>query len=115
MHTTLACVPMAVRRKLDRLGVKIGLEQWQALARGERLAICHLPVERHDEREALRLFISEAVQRVCGEEPRTLAEAHRAVADPPQSCPGTGRTARATGVTLDRRRGNGSTPMNATR
>ena len=26
MHSTLACVPMAVRRKLDRVGVKIGLE-----------------------------------------------------------------------------------------
>ena len=48
MHTTLACVPMAVRRKLDRVGVKVGLEQWKALGRGERLAICHLPVERHD-------------------------------------------------------------------
>src|SRR5271165_4023755 len=68
MHTTLACVPMTVRRKLDRVGVKVGLEQWKALGRGERLAICHLPVERHDEREALRLFINEAVRRVCGEE-----------------------------------------------
>src|SRR5580704_2243 len=83
MHTTLACVPMAVRRKLDRVGVKIGLEQWKALGRGERLAICHLPVERHEEREALTLFINEAVRRVCGEEPRALSEAQRAVADPP--------------------------------
>jgi len=39
MHTTLACVPMAVRRKLDRIGVKVGLEQWKALGRGERVAI----------------------------------------------------------------------------
>src|SRR5260370_39217288 len=80
MHTTLACVPMAVRRKLDRVGVKIGLEQWKALGRGERLAICHLPVDRHEEREALRLFINEAVRRARGEEPRTLGEAPRAVA-----------------------------------
>ena len=87
MHTTLACVPMAVRRKLDRIGVKVGLEQWKALGRGERMAICHLPVERHEEREALRLFINEAVRRVCGEEPRTLGEAQRAVADPPARLP----------------------------
>jgi hypothetical protein len=32
---------MAVRRKLDRLGIKIGLEQWELLGRGERLMICH--------------------------------------------------------------------------
>jgi hypothetical protein len=102
MHTTLACVPMAVRRKLDRVGVKVGLEQWKALGRGERLAICHLPVERHEEREALRLFINETVLRVCGEEPRTLAEAQRAVADPPSKLPGEiAERARAAGVRLD--------------
>src|SRR5258708_39976645 len=69
MHTTLACVPMAVRRKLDRVGVKIGLEQWKALARGERLAICYLPVERPEEREAVRLFINAAVRGGWGEGP----------------------------------------------
>ena len=102
MHTTLACVPMAVRRKLDRIGVKVGLEQWKALGRGERVAICHLPVERHEEREALRLFINEAVRRVCGEEPRTLGEAQRAVADPPARLPAPlAERAGAAGVTLD--------------
>ena len=102
MHTTLACVPMAVRRKLDRVGVKVGLEQWKALGRGERLAICHLPAERHEEREALRLFISEAVRRVCGEEPRALGEAQRALADPPARLPAElAARARAAGVALD--------------
>ena len=102
MHSTLACVPMAVRRKLDRVGVKIGLEQWKALGRGERLAICHLPVERHEEREALRLFINEAVRRVCGEEPRALSEAQRAVADPPSQLPAqVAERARAAGLALD--------------
>lgn len=102
MHTTLACVPMAVRRKLDRVGVKIGLEQWQALGRGERLAICHLPVDRYDEREALRLFINEAVKRVCGDEPRALSEAQRAAADPPSKLPATlAQRARAAGIALD--------------
>lgn len=104
MHTTLACVPMSVRRKLDRVGVKVGLEQWKALGRGERLAICHLPVERHEEREALRLFINEAVRRVCGEEPRALGEAQRAVADPPAKLPAEiAERARAAGVALDQK------------
>ena len=102
MHTTLACVPMTVRRKLDRVGIKVGLEQWQALGRGERLAICHLPVEHHEEREALRLFINEAVLRVCGEEPRALGEAQRAVADPPAELPAElAERARAAGMPLD--------------
>ena len=61
MHTTLACVPMAVRRKLDRVGVKISLEQWQLLGNGERLAICHLPVDSADECDAVGVFIREAM------------------------------------------------------
>ncbi len=102
MQRTLACVPMAVRRKLDRVGIKLGLKQWKALGRGERLAICHLPVERHDEREALRLFISEAVQRVCGEAPGALSEAQRAAGDPPSKLPAPlAERARAAGVALD--------------
>ena len=99
---SLACVPMAVRRKLDRIGVKVGLDQWQALGRGERLAVCHLPAERHEECEAMRLFIIEAVQRVCGEEPRALGEAQRAGADPPARLPAPlAERARAAGVVLD--------------
>lgn len=102
IYTTLACVPMAVRRKLDRAGIKIGLEQWQALGRGERLAVCHLPDELAEEREALGLFIAEAVRRARGEEPRALSEAQRALADPPRELPAQlAERARAAGAKLD--------------
>jgi hypothetical protein len=102
MRNSLACVPMAVRRKLDRVGVKIGLKQWQALGRGERLAICHLPIDRDDERQALELFISEAVERACGERPTTLAASERAIAEPPRTLPAeVAAAARAEGVGLD--------------
>jgi len=102
MTTTLACVPMAVRRKLDRVGVKVGLKQWQALGRGERLAICHLPIDHDNERETLRLFIAEAVERNCGEKPGTLGETQRAIADPPRILPAElAESARMAGVALD--------------
>ncbi len=102
VYTTLACVPMAVRRKLDRAGIKIGLEQWQALGRGERLAVCHLPDESAEECDALRLFITEAVRRAKGEQPRALSEAQRAVADPPRELPTPlAERARAAGLKLD--------------
>jgi hypothetical protein len=102
IYTTLACVPMVVRRKLDRAGIKIGLEQWQALGQGERLAVCHLPDQLPEERDALRLFITEAVRRAKGEEPRALSEAQRALADPPRELPAPlAERARAAGVKLD--------------
>jgi hypothetical protein len=64
IHDSLQCVPLSVRRKLDRAGLKISLEGWQRLLRAERLALCHLPVDSDHEidvyREALRGFCERA-------------------------------------------------------
>jgi hypothetical protein len=87
MHESLQCVPMAVRRKLDRVGLKIGLEQWKSLGRGERLAICHLPVDSSEECDALGVFIREAMKGRFGVEPKSLTDAQRASAEPPASPP----------------------------
>jgi hypothetical protein len=87
IYETLSCVPMAVRRKLDRLGIKIGLEQWQLLGRGERLMICHAPAALSDECEALGLFINEAVLSRSGSAPKVLATNVRQSADPPSEPP----------------------------
>ena len=66
VHHSLACVPMAVRRKLDRVGVKVSLEQWQTLAQHERLAICHLPTDSDEERETVRTYLEETVKARAG-------------------------------------------------
>lgn len=64
VHTTLDCVPLTVRRKLDLSGLKISLAGWQALPRAQRLALCHLPVETEEEvavyAEVLRGFAAQA-------------------------------------------------------
>jgi len=87
MHESLQCVPMAVRRKLDRVGLKVGLEQWKALDRGERLAICHIPADSGEECDALACFIREAMMRRFGVEPKQLSASQRASAEPPVSPP----------------------------
>ncbi len=87
MHESLQCVPMAVRRKMDRVGLKIGLEQWKSLDRGERLAICHFPVDSAEECDGLGVFIREAMRRRFGVEPKSLTDAQRASAEPPASPP----------------------------
>jgi hypothetical protein len=83
MHESLQCVPMAVRRKLDRVGLKVGLEQWKALDRSERLAICHIPADSGDECDALAYFIRETMMRRFGVEPKQLSDSARASAEPP--------------------------------
>jgi hypothetical protein len=102
VHHSLSCVPMAVRRKLDRVGVKISLEQWQALGHGERLAVCHLPVGTGEECDVMRTFLEEAVRNRCGTSTKPLAEPMRRAAEPPESPPARlVENARAEGVELD--------------
>jgi hypothetical protein len=87
IYHTLSCVPMAARRKLDRVGIKIGLEQWQQLGRGERLMICHAPAGSPEECDALRLFIHEAALAHSGSPPHQLAPESRQSAEPPTEPP----------------------------
>ena len=65
---TLEFMPLSMRRKLDLAGLKIHLAGWQALARAERLALAHLPVESQEERDAfvevLRGFCARAEVKV---------------------------------------------------
>jgi hypothetical protein len=101
IYCSLDCVPMTVRRKLDRVGLKVHLAQWQGLGQGERLAICHLPADQPDECEAMRTFIVEAVKRTSGAEPKDLAPEQRRAADPPEKVPsGLAADAKAAGATL---------------
>ena len=64
VHEALDCVPLTVRRKLDLARLKISLAGWQSLSRGERLALCHLPVETEEDvavyREILAAFAERA-------------------------------------------------------
>ena len=87
VYESLSCVPMQARRKLDSVGVKIHLAQWQQLSRGERLMICHAPASLDEERTALRLFIEEATLARTGTPPKELGEEVRRGAHPPESPP----------------------------
>jgi hypothetical protein len=101
VHQSLSCVPMAVRRKLDQIGLKIGLEQWQQLGLGERLAVCHLPVDSIEEQEVARIFMREAVRTRSGGELKELPEEVRRSASPPPSPPAIlVAHARAAGIAL---------------
>lgn len=101
VHHSLACVPMAVRRKLDRAGVKVSLAQWQALAQHERLAICHLPADSDEERGVVRTFLEETVRARSGTAAKALPEEVRRSAEPPAAPPERLiENAKAAGITL---------------
>jgi hypothetical protein len=102
IYESLNCLPMAARRKLDALGVKLSLAQWEQLGRGERLMICHGPSASKEERDALRTFIEEATIARTGLAPKTLPDEARRSADPPTDLPELlARNARAARIKLD--------------
>ena len=87
IYESLNCLPMAARRKLDALGIKIHLAQWEQFRRGERLMICHAPSGTDEERSALRTFIDEVAISRTGSPAKVLAEENRQSAYPPAHPP----------------------------
>lgn len=102
IYQSLNCLPMAARRKLDALGIKIHLAQWERFGRGERLMICHAPANTEEERSALRTFIEEVAIARSGSPAKVLPEETRQSAFPPAHPPRIlVQNARAFGVELD--------------
>jgi hypothetical protein len=104
IYQSLNCLPMAARRKLDALGIKIHLAQWEQLGRGERLMICHAPNDSDEERNALRTFIEEVTIARTGSPVKHLADDARRSAYPPAHPPQElAQNARSYGFELDDR------------
>ena len=102
IYESLSCVPMQARRKLDAVGIKVHLAQWQQLARGERLMICHAPADSEEEQSALRTFIEEVALARTGSPAKILPDEASRSANPPDHPPRVlARHARASGLVLD--------------
>ena len=56
-YPTLSRVPLHVRMKLDLIGVKISLSDWLSFSFEERTALCHLPVDINDEKQAFASYL----------------------------------------------------------
>lgn len=67
IYPALSLIPLHVRMKLDLTGIKISLKTWRALSLEERRALCHLPVETEEERNAFSSYLDFLSQRYLGE------------------------------------------------
>ena len=90
IYESLNCLPMAARRKLDAVGIRVHQAQREQLARGERLMICHAPADSEEEQSALRTFIEEVALARTGSPAKILPDEARRSANP-----------RASGLELD--------------
>jgi hypothetical protein len=102
LYTTLSCLPLAARYKLDILGIKISIKQWLALEMNERRAICEMPADSDSERRAMSEFVNQLILQRCGEQPALLSPEQQASAIPPSQLPtGIAQEASGLGYELD--------------
>jgi hypothetical protein len=69
---SLRCIPMAVRFKLDRCGIKLSLRQWSRFGPEERNRMLRLPCERREDIEAYRRELEELIQLRSTQPPEYL-------------------------------------------
>jgi hypothetical protein len=71
----LYCIPMSVRLKLDNVGVKVSLKQWNKLARDERDQLLIRPCETPTDRGAYHDYLVAAIEARTGDKAGELAVA----------------------------------------
>jgi hypothetical protein len=62
----LELMPRGVRDKLDRVGLKMHLRDWQACSLAERQQLCDLPCDTDDEVARYAARVDDLVRRVSG-------------------------------------------------
>jgi hypothetical protein len=72
---TLRCVPMAVRFKLDRCGIKLSLRQWSRFTPLDRRVLLWKPCDAPAEIEAYRLHLVELIASRANELAKPLSQA----------------------------------------
>lgn len=60
--STMRCIPMQVRYKLDAVGIKLGLKEWIRLSPDERRALAEMPGTTSNELSCYRAHLSELMQ-----------------------------------------------------
>lgn len=68
----LYCIPMSVRMKLDDVGVKVSLKQWNKLAREERDQLLVRPCDSPSNRRAYHDYLVAAIESRTGATPGEL-------------------------------------------
>jgi hypothetical protein len=71
----LYCIPMSVRLKLDNVGVKVSLKQWNKLEREERDQLLLRPCDTATDRRAYRDYLIAAIEARTGAKAGELAVA----------------------------------------
>ena len=70
----LGWIPRAVRDKLDQVGIKLHLQEWQAFSLEERRELYALPCQTSIERQIFIERLDALTLQHCGALPRRLSQ-----------------------------------------
>jgi len=71
----LELMPRSVRHKLDRVGLKVHLRDWQALSPAERVRLRDFACDSEAAAQAYAALVNELVARATGHAPEPLRRA----------------------------------------
>jgi len=74
--TSLRCIPMFVRFKLDAAGLKLKLSHWAKFSLEDRQLLTEAPCDTAEEVDAYRLLLLDVVRERMGESLATLPAGH---------------------------------------
>jgi hypothetical protein len=98
------CLPMYIKRVLDRIALKIGRAQWLAMTSEEQHSIGQLRPATKEDCETARALVRAILHRY-GSEPTVLPQSVERFADPPIEAPAEViESAREVGVSLNQQR-----------
>jgi hypothetical protein len=86
-YPTLSRIPLYVRMKLDLTGIKISLNDWLSFGFEERTALCHLPVDLEDEKDAFRSYLHYLSRKYRGAPAPATAPVSSSLWDDPSLVP----------------------------
>ena len=74
LERSLACIPLAVRFKLDKSRIKLSLDQWRKLPQGNRRNLLNIRCESGAEIASFRRALEVLIKAELGDEPRRLED-----------------------------------------
>jgi hypothetical protein len=87
MYEALSCLPMTVKKNLDRAALKISHKQWLALELSERRLIRDLPGDTDSQLRELSDLVHRLVLKRCSEKPTLMSAEQQYDALPPVELP----------------------------
>ncbi len=69
---SLHCIPMIVRYKLDRCGIKLKLQHWMKFSLAQRQMLIDAPCENETEIVTYTDRLQSLIEEVCGETAKTI-------------------------------------------